>query len=53
VKTPISGEAEQMPPQPVSDTWSFAVIIVLIVGLGIGYFIAKDYMTASTGRKRR
>jgi hypothetical protein len=54
VKTPISGQAEQMPPQPVSNTWSFAVIIVLIVGLGIGYFVAKDYMAAApAGRKRR
>jgi hypothetical protein len=37
--------------QPTDNTWSFAVIILVIIGLGLAYFIARDYMMASTGRK--
>jgi parallel beta-helix repeat protein len=36
-KTPTSGQAE-----PVSYTWSFALIIIVILGLAIGYFIIKN-----------
>jgi hypothetical protein len=54
VKTPISGQAEQIPVQQTGNTWSFAVIILVIIGLGLAYFIARDYMTAApAGRKRR
>jgi hypothetical protein len=50
VKTPISGEAEQVAAQPTSNTWDFAVVVLTIIGLCIGYFIMKEALSASVTR---
>lgn len=51
MKTPTSGQAEPVAAQPADNTGTFAIIIIVIVGLGIAYFIARSYLAASYGRK--
>ncbi|NYZ79212.1 hypothetical protein H0N99_03625 [Candidatus Micrarchaeota archaeon] len=35
---------------PVSDTWTFAIVILAILGLCIGYFILKEALSISVTR---
>lgn len=46
----IGCPAEPVAQQPVSDTWDFAVIVLTIIGLCIGYFIMKEALSASVTR---
>jgi hypothetical protein len=44
---------EQAPPTPVSDTWYFAIVILAIIGLCLGYLIIKDAVSASVTSKKK
>jgi hypothetical protein len=42
---------EEIPEQTSGDTWTFAVVIIALLGLGIGYFILKEALFTATTRK--
>jgi uncharacterized membrane protein len=46
----IATPAVQM---PIGDTWTMAVVILAIIGLGIGYFLAREVMFSTATRKAK
>ena len=44
---------EEAPAMPVSNTWTFAVAILTIIGLLIGYFILKEAISVETTKTRK